>query len=172
MWQGLHTLLQSTTIMGCTVFKWDLSLSTFKLIEKQNLYFTRSEVSSVNNSAGGVSWLTRHGRRPSWVLGLQFECPSSGKNAWLTFLTFDLLINNFWFCMLCSLFQCQTFFYSFVYFWGHLTMLSWRCMEIQKKKQWWDSRKHLNFRIPLVERERVVEELAIGSAVVHFCTGH
>ena len=38
------------------------------------------------------------------MLGLQFECPSSGKNAWLTFLTFDLLINNFLFCMLCSLF--------------------------------------------------------------------
>ena len=46
----------------------------------------------ISDSAGAASCLTRHGRRPE--LGLQVECPSSGNNAWLTILTFDLLINN------------------------------------------------------------------------------
>ena len=56
------------------------------------------------------------------MLGLQFECPSSGKNAWLTILTFDLLINDCDFACSAHCFNAKHSSSS-VYFWGHQAQL-------------------------------------------------
>ena len=71
--------------------------------------------------------------------------------------------------MLCSLFQSQTFFLFCLL----LGAPNHAQLKVEIKKKRWDCRKHLNFRIPLVERETVHGReitylIVIGSAVVHF----